>query len=63
LPRGATPELDAALRGFRRQALHAEHLAFAHPVTGAALAFDAEPPQDFQALLGALRDDAAAHQA
>jgi 23S rRNA pseudouridine1911/1915/1917 synthase len=63
LPRGATPELDAALRGFRRQALHAEHLAFAHPVTGAALAFDAEPPQDFQVLLGALRDDAAAHQA
>jgi 23S rRNA pseudouridine1911/1915/1917 synthase len=62
LPRGATSELDAALRGFRRQALHAEHLAFAHPVTGAALAFDAEPPRDFKALLGALRDDVAAHQ-
>lgn len=60
LPRGATPRLAEALRGFRRQALHAEHLAFAHPVTGKALAFDAEPPRDFVDLLGALREDAAA---
>jgi 23S rRNA pseudouridine1911/1915/1917 synthase len=58
LPRGATPELADALRGFRRQALHAEHLAFAHPVTGDALAFDAEPPRDFRDLLDALREDA-----
>src|SRR6185437_15543923 len=34
LPRGATSALADALRGFKRQALHAEHLAFAHPVTG-----------------------------
>ncbi|TAM99432.1 MAG: 23S rRNA pseudouridine(1911/1915/1917) synthase RluD [Rhodanobacteraceae bacterium] len=60
LPRGATPRLVDALRGFRRQALHAEHLAFAHPVTGEALAFDAEPPPDFLDLLDALREDAAA---
>ncbi|TAN05136.1 MAG: 23S rRNA pseudouridine(1911/1915/1917) synthase RluD [Rhodanobacteraceae bacterium] len=60
LPRGATAELDAALRGFRRQALHAEHLAFTHPLSGAVLAFDAEPPADFRALLAALRVDAAA---
>ncbi|HEX7325460.1 MAG TPA: 23S rRNA pseudouridine(1911/1915/1917) synthase RluD [Rhodanobacteraceae bacterium] len=58
LPRGATPQLADALRRFRRQALHAEHLAFAHPVTGEALAFDAEPPQDFRDLLAALREDA-----
>jgi 23S rRNA pseudouridine1911/1915/1917 synthase len=58
LPRGATPELTDALRGFKRQALHAEHLAFAHPVTGEALAFDAEPPRDFLDLLDALREDA-----
>jgi 23S rRNA pseudouridine1911/1915/1917 synthase len=62
LPRGATPELDAALRGFRRQALHAEHLAFAHPVTGAALAFDAVPPRDFLDLLDLLREDASHDQ-
>jgi 23S rRNA pseudouridine1911/1915/1917 synthase len=59
LPRGATPRLADALRGFKRQALHAEHLAFAHPVTGDALAFDAEPPPDFLDLRDALREDAA----
>jgi 23S rRNA pseudouridine1911/1915/1917 synthase len=59
LPRSATPRLAEALRGFRRQALHAEHLAFAHPVTGEPLAFDAEPPRDFLDLLDALREDAA----
>ncbi|HEX7370224.1 MAG TPA: 23S rRNA pseudouridine(1911/1915/1917) synthase RluD [Rhodanobacteraceae bacterium] len=58
LPRGATPELADALRGFKRQALHAEHLAFAHPITGEALAFDAEPPRDFLELLEVLREDA-----
>jgi 23S rRNA pseudouridine1911/1915/1917 synthase len=58
LPRGATPRLAETLRGFRRQALHAEHLAFAHPVTGEALAFDAEPPADFVELVDALREDA-----
>ena len=62
LPRGAMPRLAEALRGFRRQALHAEHLAFAHPVTGEALAFDAEPPQDLRDLLDALREDAAQHR-
>ncbi len=60
LPRGATPRLAETLRGFRRQALHAEHLAFAHPVTGEALSFDAEPPADLLELLGALREDAEA---
>ena len=61
LPRRAEPELAAALRGFRRQALHAERLAFEHPVTGEALAFDAERPADMTALIAALRDDLAAH--
>ena len=37
-----------------RQMLHAAHLAFAHPLTGAALAFDAPVPEDFAALLAAL---------
>ncbi|MBA2077664.1 23S rRNA pseudouridine(1911/1915/1917) synthase RluD [Rhodanobacter sp. PCA2] len=61
LPRRATPELVAALRGFRRQALHAERLAFTHPVSGEALAFAAERPADMTALIAALRDDLAAH--
>jgi len=58
LPRGASDALVAALRGFRRQALHAERLAFAHPVTGESLAFDADPPRDLLDLLAALREDA-----
>ena len=61
LPRGATPELAAALRGFRRQALHAERLAFVHPVTGEAMAFEARRPADMEALIGALRSDTAAN--
>ena len=61
LPRRAAPELVTALRGFRRQALHAERLAFEHPVTGEALAFTTERPADMTALIAALRDDLAAH--
>jgi 23S rRNA pseudouridine1911/1915/1917 synthase len=34
--------------GMTRQALHAAHLAFKHPVTGQALRFDATPPDDFR---------------
>jgi 23S rRNA pseudouridine1911/1915/1917 synthase len=60
LPKGATPELVAALRGFRRQALHAERLAFEHPVTGQAMAFSAARPQDMAALIHTLREDMAA---
>lgn len=61
LPKGATPELVAALRGFRRQALHAERLAFEHPVTHEPLSFSAERPADQQALIDALRQDLAEH--
>jgi len=39
-----------------RPMLHAARLAFAHPVTGAPLKFEAEPPADFQAVLTALRE-------
>ena len=35
--------------GMVRQALHAARLAFAHPISGAALRFDSEPPADFAA--------------
>jgi 23S rRNA pseudouridine1911/1915/1917 synthase len=33
--------------GMSRQALHATKLAFAHPMTGEALSFEAAPPADF----------------
>ena len=57
LPRGATDELVAALRGFKRQALHAEVLEFSHPVTGEPVRCSAPVPADMQALIAALRDD------
>lgn len=59
-PRGATDELGATLRSFKRQALHAASVAFDHPRTGTRRAFHSDLPADFQALLAALRADAAA---
>jgi 23S rRNA pseudouridine1911/1915/1917 synthase len=57
LPRGASEALIAALRGFRRQALHAERLAFVHPATGEALVFAAVRPPDLDNLIEILRQD------
>jgi 23S rRNA pseudouridine1911/1915/1917 synthase len=54
IPQGSSPAAAEALRSFRRQALHAWSLRFAHPVTGAPLAFTAPLPADFRSLLAAL---------
>ncbi|QIG80661.1 RluA family pseudouridine synthase [Stakelama tenebrarum] len=40
--------------GFARQALHAAHLGFIHPVNSNALAFDSEMPADMQELFDKL---------
>ncbi len=58
LPKGAGPELTETLRGFRRQALHAEKLEFAHPASGDNISVAAESPADMRALIAALRTDA-----
>lgn len=60
VPKGATPELDAALRVFKRQALHAESVAFTDPKRGTRVEASAPLPDDFEALLAALRADSAA---
>ena len=60
LPAAASPELAAALRGFRRQALHAEHLGLQHPLSGAFCQWQAPAPADLMQLLQVLRDDAVA---
>ena len=48
--KGFSPEIRAEarflLKGMKRQALHAARLAFDHPITGKALAFDAPYPDD-----------------
>jgi len=59
LPKGATAQLIEAVRGFRRQALHAARLAFAHPRTGEALEHAAALPADMRELLRVLAADAA----
>lgn len=57
LPKGASEALVAALRGFGRQALHAETLEFVHPVTGESVRASAPLPADMLELLQALRQD------
>jgi len=60
VPKGASPALIEALRGFKRQALHAARLELVHPGSGDTLQFEAPRPADFEALLAALRQDAGA---
>lgn len=45
----------AIMSGFRRQALHARILGFAHPLSGETMHFEIPPPADFAELLAALR--------
>lgn len=57
IPPGITPEFDAILRKFKRQALHAASLGFEHPLTGEHVSWKAELPVDMQRLLDACRED------
>lgn len=57
LPKGATPQLIEALRGFKRQALHARKLGVMHPETGEYMEWETPLPDDFNAMLKVLRDD------
>lgn len=58
IPAGASDALRDALRGFRRQALHACRLGLAHPKTGEWLEWEAPVPADMAGLIAALRTDA-----
>lgn len=58
LPKGASDELIATLRGFKRQALHAAKLGVVHPVSAAELEFEAPLPDDFAHLVDVMRRDA-----
>jgi 23S rRNA pseudouridine1911/1915/1917 synthase len=63
LPKSPSRELERVLTSFPRQALHAYRLRLPHPVSGAPLEFESPLPADMQALLTALREDAAAGEA
>ena len=55
---GDAAQLNALLHSFARQALHAQRLTLEHPGSARELSFEAPLPQDFEALLAALRADA-----
>ena len=55
LPKGASEEFIAALRGFQRQALHAAQLSLFHPETEEWMTWKAPLPQDMQDLLKAVK--------
>lgn len=57
LPPRANVHLIDALRGFKRQALHATCLAFSHPFTKRDLIWEVALPQDMSALIGLLKED------
>lgn len=58
IPKGASDELIAALRGFPRQALHARALGLFHPESGEPVHFECPLPEDMQTLLSVLeRED------
>ncbi len=49
-------DAQIALERLGRQALHAHHLGFEHPVTGEKMSFDAELPADMRELVAALEE-------
>ena len=56
LPAGVGERLRQALSGFRRQALHAWRLELLHPASGEPVGWEAQMPDDFAALLAAVRE-------
>jgi len=59
-PAGSSPGLVAELHHFRRQALHAAHLALLHPTHGRPMEWEAPLPADMTQLLSVLEADARA---
>lgn len=63
IPKHTSPELKQFLLQFKRQALHAKHLQFEHPMTHQLLSFEAPMTQDFKDLLQLLKDNTHADKA
>jgi 23S rRNA pseudouridine1911/1915/1917 synthase len=57
LPKHASENFITALRGFKRQALHAAQLTLLHPISGEEMTFKAPIPDDFVTLLTEIRED------
>ncbi len=57
LPPGCNDELKTALRGYKRQALHARKLGLIHPATGKAMEWKIPLPDDMKQLIAVLEAD------
>lgn len=57
LPKGASETCQQALKGFKRQALHAGLLGFVHPKTQQSVSWCADLPEDMSQLLDILTAD------
>ena len=62
IPPASTEYLIETLRGFKRQALHAETLALHHPRSGELMSWTVPVPPDMQELIEALRKDKQEHE-
>jgi 23S rRNA pseudouridine1911/1915/1917 synthase len=58
IPPDCSEALAAAIRGFKRQALHAARLALIHPESGERMEWITEVPEDMQTLIRLLQQDA-----
>lgn len=58
LPHGVSARLRNVLSDFHRQALHARRLELNHPASGDPVGWEVDVPDDFAALLAALRAEA-----
>lgn len=56
-PSGSSDRLKQAVRGFKRQALHARKLGVTHPVTGEFISWEVAPPEDYTELLKVLQQE------
>ncbi|MDH2926477.1 23S rRNA pseudouridine(1911/1915/1917) synthase RluD [Lonepinella koalarum] len=61
-PKNATEAFSAVLRDFQRQALHAVMLRLEHPITRQIMQWHAPLPDDFVALINALKQDYQLHK-
>jgi 23S rRNA pseudouridine1911/1915/1917 synthase len=61
IPMKSGEEIIAALRSFRRQALHATRLTLTHPLSGRKISWEAPLPKDMVILLALLEQDWQSH--
>lgn len=57
IPKDCVPQLEQALRAFRRQALHATRISYRHPLLDEVQTWEKPMPADMQALVTACEQD------